>query len=138
MFQPVRINLFITGSTTGEGYGSPPGDLRAYDVVTGRLVWTFHTIRIPASSATTPGPKAWKWAGGANVWGKISIDERRGIAYFPLGSPTHDMFGGDRKGANLFGNWLLALDARTGKRLWHSRPCTTTSGTTTSQPHRSC
>jgi hypothetical protein len=62
---------------------------------------------------------AWKWAGGVNAWGEISIDERRGIAYFPLGSPTHDMFGGDRKGANLFGNSLLALDARTGKRLWH-------------------
>ena len=63
--------------------------------------------------------RAWKWAGGVNTWGEISIDERRGIAYFPLGSPTHDMYGGDRKGANLFGNSLLALDARTGKRLWH-------------------
>ena len=60
-----------------------------------------------------------EWAGGANAWGEISIDEKRGIAYFPLGSPTHDIYGGDRKGANLFGNCLLALDARTGKRLWH-------------------
>jgi quinoprotein glucose dehydrogenase len=119
---PGRVfeNLFITGSTTGEGYGSPPGDLRAYDIVSGRLVWTFHTIPHPGEFGYETWPEgAWKWAGGVNAWGEISIDERRGIAYFPLGSPTHDMFGGDRKGANLFGNSLLALDARTGKRLWH-------------------
>jgi quinoprotein glucose dehydrogenase len=119
---PGRVfeNLFITGSTTGEGYGSAPGDLRAYDIVSGRLVWTFHTIPHPGEFGHDTWPEgAWKWAGGVNAWGEISIDERRGIAYFPLGSPTHDMFGGDRKGANLFGNSLLALDARTGKRLWH-------------------
>jgi quinate dehydrogenase (quinone) len=119
---PGRIfeNLFITGSNTGEGYGSTPGDLRAYDVVTGNLVWTFHTIPHPGEFGYDTWPEgAWKWAGGVNAWGEISIDEKRGIAYFPLGSPTHDMFGGDRKGANLFGNSLLALDARTGKRLWH-------------------
>jgi quinoprotein glucose dehydrogenase len=119
---PGRVfeNLFITGSNTGEGYGSPPGDLRAFDIVTGKLVWTFHTIPHPGEFGyETWPPDAWKWAGGVNAWGEISIDERRGIAYFPLGSPTHDMFGGDRKGANLFGNSLVALDARTGKRLWH-------------------
>ena len=113
-------NLFITGSTTGETYGSPPGDLRAFDVVTGRLVWTFHTIPYPDEYGYETWPKdAWKWAGGVNAWGELSIDQKRGVAYFPLGSPTHDMYGGDRKGANLFGNCLLALDARTGKRLWH-------------------
>jgi quinoprotein glucose dehydrogenase len=113
-------NLFLTGSTTGEGYGSTPGDLRAYDVVSGKLVWTFHTIPYPGEFGYETWPEsAWKWAGGVNTWGEISIDEPRGIAYFPLGSPTHDMYGGDRKGANLFGNCLLALDARTGKRLWH-------------------
>jgi glucose dehydrogenase len=119
---PVRVfeNLIITGSNTGENYGSPPGDLRAFDVVTGKLVWTFHTIPYPGEYGYDTWPEsAWKWAGGVNAWGEISIDEKRGIAYFPLGSPTHDMFGGDRKGANLFGNCLLALDARTGKRLWH-------------------
>ncbi len=119
---PGRVfeNLFITGSTTGEGYGSPPGDLRAYDIVSGRLEWTFHTIPHPGEFGDDTWPEgAWKWAGGVNAWGEISIDERRGIAYFPLGSPTHDLFGGDRKGANLFGNSLLALEARTGKRLWH-------------------
>ena len=119
---PGRVfeNLFITGSQTGEGYGSTPGDLRAYDIVTGKLAWTFHTIPYPGEFGYDTWPEsAWKWAGGVNTWGEISIDEKRGIAYFPLGSPTHDMFGGDRKGANLFGNCLLALDARTGKRLWH-------------------
>ena len=119
---PGRVfeNLFITGSQTGEGYGSTPGDLRAYDVITGKLVWTFHTIPYPGEFGYETWPEsAWKWAGGVNTWGEISIDEKRGIAYFPLGSPTHDMFGGDRRGANLFGNCLLALDARTGKRLWH-------------------
>ena len=119
---PGRVfeNLFLTGSQTGEGYGSTPGDLRAYDIVTGKLAWTFHTIPYPGEFGYDTWPEsAWKWAGGVNTWGEISIDEKRGIAYFPLGSPTHDMFGGDRKGANLFGNCLLALDARTGKRLWH-------------------
>jgi len=113
-------NLFLTGSTTGEGYGSPPGDLRAFDVITGKLVWTFHTIPHPGEFGHDTWPKdAWEWAGGANTWGEISVDEKRGIAYFPIGSATHDSFGGDRKGANLFANCLLALDARTGKRLWH-------------------
>ena len=119
---PGRVfeNLFITGSNTGEGYGSTPGDLRAFDVITGKLVWTFHTIPHPGEFGYDTWPEgAYKWAGGANAWGEISIDEKRGIAYFPLGSPTHDSYGGDRKGANLFGNSLLALDARTGKRLWH-------------------
>ena len=119
---PGRVfeNLFITGSNTGEGYFSPPGDIRAFDVPTGKLVWTFHTIPRPGEFGyDTWPPDAWKYAGGANSWGEISIDAKRGIAYVPTGSPTHDLFGGDRKGANLFGNTLLALDARTGKRLWH-------------------
>ena len=85
-------NLFMTGSMTGEGYGSPPGDLRAFDVVTGKLVWTFHTIPYPGEFGYDTWPEgACKWAGGVNTWGEISIDESRGIAYFPLGSPTHDM-----------------------------------------------
>jgi quinoprotein glucose dehydrogenase len=119
---PGRVfeSMFITGSNTGEGYGSPPGDLRAFDVRTGKLLWTFHTIPHPGEFGYDTWPKdAWQWAGGVNTWGEISIDARRGIAYFPLGSPTHDMFGGDRRGDNLFGNSLLALDTRTGKRLWH-------------------
>ncbi|MPZ21496.1 MAG: PQQ-binding-like beta-propeller repeat protein [Luteitalea sp.] len=119
---PGRVyeNLFITGSNTGERYFSPPGDIRAYDVITGKLVWTFHTVPRPSEHGhDTWPPEAWKYAGGANTWGEISIDEKRGIAYVPTGSPTHDLYGGDRLGANLFANCLLALDARTGKRLWH-------------------
>jgi quinoprotein glucose dehydrogenase len=113
-------NLLLSGSTTGEDYGSPPGDIRAFDVVTGKVVWTFHTIPHPGELGYETWPKnAWEWAGGANVWGEISVDVKRVIAYFPLGSATHDSFGGDRKGANLFANCLLALDARTGRRLWH-------------------
>ena len=119
---PGRIfeNLIVVGSNTGEGYGSPPGDLRAYDVVTGRLVWTFHTIPRPGElgSETWP-PDAWKYAGGANTWGEITVDRKNGIVFAPTGSPTHDLYGADRPGQNLFGNCLLALNARTGKRLWH-------------------
>jgi quinoprotein glucose dehydrogenase len=113
-------NLIILGSAPGEGYGSPPGDIRAYDVLSGKLVWTFHTTPYPGEFGYDTWPKdAYKSAGGTNVWGEISIDEKRGIAYFPIGSPTYDFWGGDRVGANLFGDCLLALDARTGKRLWH-------------------
>ena len=113
-------NLILIGSATGEGYLSPPGDLRAYDVVTGKLVWQFHTIPHPGEYGYDTWPEdAWKYAGGTNTWGEISIDVKRGIAYFPTGSPTYDYYGADRPGANLFANCLLALDARTGKRLWH-------------------
>ena len=119
---PGRVfeNLIILGSATGEMYGSPPGDLRAYDVRTGKLGWQFHTVPHPGEFGYDTWPKdAWKYIGGTNTWGEISIDEKRGIAYFPLGSPTYDLYGADRTGANLFGDCLLALDARTGKRLWH-------------------
>src|SRR4029453_14786089 len=112
--------LFLTGAATGETYGSPPGDLRAFDVITGKLVWTFHTIPHPGEFGDDTWPKgAWEGAGGANTGGEISVDTKRGIVYFPTGSPTHDSFGGDRKGANLFANCLLALDPRTGKRFGH-------------------
>ena len=113
-------NLLILGSAPGEGYMSPPGDLRAFDVITGKLVWQFHTIPLPGEFGYDTWPKeAWKYAGAANDWGEITIDEKRGIAYFPTGSATFDFYGADRTGANLFGDCLLALDARTGKRLWH-------------------
>jgi quinoprotein glucose dehydrogenase len=119
---PGRVfeNLIILGSAVGEGYGSAPGHLRAYDVITGRLVWLFHTIPQPGEYGYETWPKdAYKYIGGVNAWGEISLDEKRGIVYFPLGSPTYDFYGADRKGANLFGNCLLAIDARTGKRIWH-------------------
>jgi quinoprotein glucose dehydrogenase len=113
-------NLIILGSATGEGYMSPPGDIRAYDVLTGRLVWTFHTVPRPGEFGYDTWPKdAWKYVGGTNNWGELTVDTARGIAYIPLGSPTYDFYGADRIGANLFGASIVALDARTGKRLWH-------------------
>ncbi|HEY8997813.1 MAG TPA: PQQ-binding-like beta-propeller repeat protein, partial [Edaphobacter sp.] len=119
---PGRVfeNLYITGSATGEEYESPPGDLRAFDVQTGKLVWQFHTVPHPGEMGYDTWPKeAYKYIGGVNNWGEFSIDEKRGIAYFPLGSPTYDFYGADRKGANLFSDCILALDARTGKYVWH-------------------
>jgi quinoprotein glucose dehydrogenase len=119
---PGRVfeNLILLGSSTGEAYMSSPGDIRAYDVRTGRMAWSFHTIPHPGEEGYDTWPKdAWKYAGGTNTWGEITVDEKRGIAYFPTGSPTYDYYGADRIGSNLFGNCLLALDARTGKRLWH-------------------
>ena len=121
---PGRVfeNLIMLGSATGENYLAPPGDLRAYDVITGKLLWTFHTIPHPGEPGYKTWPKdAWKYSGGANTWGEITVDEKRGIAYFPTGSPTYDYYGADRIGSNLYANCLLALDARTGKLLWHSQ-----------------
>ncbi|HUK15866.1 MAG TPA: pyrroloquinoline quinone-dependent dehydrogenase [Bryobacteraceae bacterium] len=119
---PGRVfeNLIILGSATGEGYGDPPGDLRAYDVLTGKMAWTFHTVPHPGEYGYETWPKdAWKYIGGVNAWGEISVDEKRGIVYFPLGSPTYDLYGADRRGKGIYGDCLLALDARTGKRIWH-------------------
>ncbi|MCC7010522.1 MAG: PQQ-binding-like beta-propeller repeat protein [Acidobacteria bacterium] len=113
-------NLILLGSAPGEAYFSAPGDLRAFDVVTGKLVWQFHTVPHPGEFGYETWPKdAWKYIGGANTWGEVSIDAARGIAYFPTGSATFDYYGGDRVGQNLFANCLIALDARTGRRLWH-------------------
>jgi quinoprotein glucose dehydrogenase len=119
---PGRVfeNLLILGSSPGEGYFSAPGHIRAYDVVSGERVWTFHTIPQPGEFGYDTWPRdAWKYAGGVNVWGEITLDEKRGIAYLPVSSPTYDYYGADRVGMNLFSDCLLALDARTGKRLWH-------------------
>ena len=119
---PGRVfeNLLILGSSPGEGYVSPPGHVRAYDVRTGELVWTFHTIPQPGEFGHDTWPRdAHLYAGGANAWGELTLDADRGIVYLPLGSPTYDFYGADRLGSNLFGSSLVALDARTGKRLWH-------------------
>jgi quinoprotein glucose dehydrogenase len=119
---PGRVfeDLLILGSATNEGYNSAPGDIRAFDIRTGSVVWTFHTIPRPGEYGYDTWPEdAWKRVGGANVWGEFSIDTKRGIVYAPTASPKYNFYGVDRKGANLFGDCLLALDARTGKRLWH-------------------
>ncbi|HMC76192.1 MAG TPA: PQQ-binding-like beta-propeller repeat protein [Vicinamibacterales bacterium] len=119
---PGRVfeNLIILGSATNEEYTSAPGDIRAFDVRTGKKVWTFHTVPRPGEFGYDTWPKdAWKTVGGANNWGEQSIDEKRGIVYIPTASPKYNFYGGLRQGANLFGDCLVALDARTGKRLWH-------------------
>ncbi len=113
-------NLLLIGSATGEAYFSPPGDVRAYDIVTGKLAWQFHTVPHPGEFGYDTWPKdAWKYIGGTNTWGEITVDAERGIAFFPTGSATFDFYGADRPGANLFANCLIALNARTGERMWH-------------------
>ena len=113
-------NLLILGSATGEGWLSPPGDIRAYDVVTGQRAWQFHTVPVPGEYGyETNPPDGYKYIGGANNWGSMSVDDARGIVYVPTGSATYDFYGADRHGINLYANTLLALDARTGRRLWH-------------------
>src|SRR6185312_14376033 len=113
-------NLLIMGSASGEGWVTPPGDIRAYDIVTGKRVWQFHTVPEPGEFGYETWPKdAYKYVGGANNWGSMSVDDARGIVYVPTGSGTYDFYGGDRNGTDLFANCLLALDARTGKRMWH-------------------
>ena len=113
-------DLLILGSATGEDYGSPPGDIRAYNVLTGALVWSFHTVPRPGEFGYDTWPKeAYKYIGGTNTWGDMAIDAKRGIVYLPTGSPTYDFYGGNRIGMNLFSDCLVALDAKTGKRLWH-------------------
>jgi quinoprotein glucose dehydrogenase len=113
-------SLVILGSSPGESFLSAPGWIRAYNIVTGKLAWTFHTIPQPGEYGYDTWPKdAYKYIGGVNCWGEMTVDEQRGIAYIPLGSPTYDYYGADRLGSDLFGDCLVALDARTGKRLWH-------------------
>ena len=113
-------DLLIQGSRVGEGDGSAPGHVRAFDVRTGALRWMFHTIPQPGEFGYDTWPAdAWKSVGGANSWAGMSIDMTRGIVYVPTGSATPDFYGGNRIGANLFANSLLALDAATGKRIWH-------------------
>jgi quinoprotein glucose dehydrogenase len=113
-------NLIMFGSSTGEAYMSPPGDLRAYDVLTGKMAWIFHTVPHPGELGYDTWPKdAWRYAGGTNTWGEMTLDAKSGIAYFPTGSSTYDLYGGDRIGKDLFSDCLLALNARTGKLVWY-------------------
>ncbi|MEP7002289.1 MAG: PQQ-binding-like beta-propeller repeat protein [bacterium] len=113
-------DLIIQGSRVGEGDGSAPGYVRAFDARTGALRWAFHTIPQPGEFGYDTWPAdAWRTVGGANSWGGMAVDVPRGIVYVPTGSATPDFYGGNRVGANLFANSLLALDAATGKRVWH-------------------
>jgi len=117
----VYKNLVITGGTTQENPPKgPAGDVRAWDMHTGKLAWTFRSI--PAAgekySETWAGESS-KNRSGVNVWGFLSVDAERGIVYMPFGAPSVDQYGGDREGDNLFGTSIVAADANTGKYLWH-------------------
>ena len=116
----VYKDLIIVGSSNPETHPAPPGDIRAFDVHTGALRWTFHTIPRPGEFGYDTWPKdAWKNAGAANNWAGMAVDAKRGIVYVPTGSAVFDFYGGDRIGNDLFADSLIALDAQTGKRIWH-------------------
>jgi quinoprotein glucose dehydrogenase len=113
-------DLLILGSIVSEGLPAAPGDIRAFDLRSGKLRWQFHTIPHPGEygSETWP-PDAWKTLGGANNWSGLTLDAERGIVFAPTGSTSYDFYGANRVGDNLFANSLLALDAATGQRKWH-------------------
>jgi len=113
-------DLLIIGNEVSELYGAQPGYVRAYNIRSGQLVWTFHTIPRPGEPGYETWPEgAWKYAGGANDWSGMSLDEKRGMVFLALGSPSYDFYGADRKGQNLYGNCVVALNATTGVPAWH-------------------
>jgi len=114
-------NLLIMGARVDESEDAAPGHIRAYDVLTGKLRWIFHTIPHPGETGfnTWPDSTAWKRLGSANNWAGMALDEKRGIVYVPTGSVGGDFYGAHRKGRDLFANCLIALDAATGKYIWH-------------------
>jgi glucose dehydrogenase len=116
----VYKDLIVVGGREPEAHPAPPGYVQAFDLRTGKLRWTFHTIPLPGEPGYETWPAdAWKNAGGANNWTGMALDVARGIVYVPTGSAVMDFYGGDRLGDDLYANTLLALDANTGKRIWH-------------------
>ncbi len=113
-------DMIIVGGREPEAHPAPPGYIQAFDLRTGALRWTFHTIPLPGEPGYETWPKdAYKNAGAANNWTGMALDAEHGILYAPTGSAVMDFYGGDRLGNDLYANSLLALDANTGKRLWH-------------------
>jgi glucose dehydrogenase len=113
-------DLLILGSIVSEGLPAAPGHIRAFDLRTGKIRWTFRTIPNPGELGYETWPKdAWQYIGAANNWGGMALDERRGLVFVPTGSAAFDFYGANRHGDNLFANSLLCLDATTGKRIWH-------------------
>jgi quinoprotein glucose dehydrogenase len=119
---PGRIveNLFIIPLPGGPSYGGPPSDVHAYDVRTGKLAWIFHVIPHEGEFGADTWPDGhWRRGGGGHNWSEFTVDEENGIAFVGFGSPRYDFYGGDRPGNNLFASSLVAIDARTGRRIWH-------------------
>src|SRR5579871_663714 len=114
-------DLIIIGARVDEDAAAAPGHIRAYDVHTGKLRWIFHTIPQPGEEGyeSWDNKEAWKHIGGANTWAGFSMDEEKGIVFAPIGSASYDFYGGKRTGDDLFANSVVALDALTGKRIWH-------------------
>ena len=113
-------DLLITGSSVSEGGDALPGYIRAFNVRTGKLAWVFRTIPLPGEYGYETWAKdSYRKLGGANCWAGLVVDEKRGVVYAGTGSPSVDFYGGARKGQNLFANCVLALNARTGQRIWH-------------------
>ncbi len=113
-------DLLITGTLVSEDLPSAPGHIRAFDVRSGQIRWTFHTIPQPGEFGYETWPKeAWKYTGGANSWPGLTLDTERGLVFVPTGSAAFDFYGANRAGDNLFANSLIALKAATGERVWH-------------------
>jgi quinoprotein glucose dehydrogenase len=116
-------DLVIVGNGVGDRLtykGDPPGDVRAFDVRTGKQVWRFNTVPGAGEFGNeTWGSESWKTQGHTNVWAPMSLDDARGLLYLPVSTPSNDFYGGDRPGANLFGESIVCLDAATGERKWH-------------------
>jgi glucose dehydrogenase len=116
----VYKDLLIVGGRNPETLPAPPGDVRAYDVHSGKLRWSFHTIPHDGEFGHDTWPAgAWKTSGAANNWAGMAVDQQRGIVFVPTGSAAFDFYGGDRVGDDLFANCLIALNAETGERKWH-------------------
>jgi glucose dehydrogenase len=119
IFENTIIMTLMPGNQ-GDSYLATPGDVHAYDVITGKLKWTFHSVPHPGEFGYETWPAdAWKTSGGVHNWNEMTVDEKRGIVFIPFGTARYDFYGPDRHGQDLFGNSIVALDARTGKRLWH-------------------
>jgi len=117
-------DIVVTGCSNGERSPSAGayGDIRGWDARTGKLLWIFHTVPRPGEAGAETWPAGgWKNRSGTNVWGFFTVDAKRGLVYAPLGAPTSDFYGADRVGDNLYGNSLVALDARTGTVKWYQQ-----------------
>lgn len=130
-------DIIILGSSVGEVYLGAPGHIRAYNVVTGRHVWTFHTVPQPGEYGHETWPaEAYRYVGGANVWSEMSVDVERGIVYAPTGSPSYDFYGADRAADKLSGTPSSRSMPALGSASGTSRPCSTISATPTWPPRR--